>query len=161
VVACADWFTGSEDAYRAAGVIGPAITTQSDDPLHRFVARLGRDASPHEPLAAVVRFNEAFGRHDLATLAELVTDDVTFVDTTPPDGTAHHGRAAALGAFGSFFEASPTARFETLGGFVADRRVVIRWRYRWGDDAGDHVDGVDLFTVTDGKIAEKLAFVKG
>ena len=41
---------------------------------------------------------------------------------------------------------------------VADGRVVVRWRYDFG---GGHVRGVDLFTVRDGLVAEKLSYVKG
>lgn len=161
VAACAEWFGDVEDAYRSAGAIGPAVASDHDDPLVRFLGRLGRDASAADPLGAVVRFNGAFNRHDLGALSELMTDDVTFVDTAPPNGTAHHGREAVIAAFASFFDGSPSATFETLGGFVADRHVVIRWRYRWGDAPADHVDGVDVFTVAGGKVAEKLAFVKG
>jgi hypothetical protein len=39
----------------------------------------------------------------------------------------------------------------------------MRWRHRWIDQAGTrgHVRGVDLFRVRDGKVAEKLSYVKG
>jgi hypothetical protein len=37
-------------------------------------------------------------------------------------------------------------------------RVVQRWRYTWG---GGHVRGVDLLRFRDGKITEKLSYVKG
>ncbi len=36
--------------------------------------------------------------------------------------------------------------------------MVARWRYDYGDG---HVRGVDLFTVRDGRVAEKLSYVKG
>jgi hypothetical protein len=36
--------------------------------------------------------------------------------------------------------------------------VVQRWRYDW---AGGHVRGIDVFTVSGGKVTEKLAYVKG
>jgi len=37
-------------------------------------------------------------------------------------------------------------------------RVVQRWLYSWD---GGHVRGVDLFTVRDGKVSQKLSYVKG
>jgi hypothetical protein len=40
---------------------------------------------------------------------------------------------------------------------------VLRWRFDW-DDGGDgpgHVRGVDLLRFRDGKVAEKLSYVKG
>ena len=52
----------------------------------------------------------------------------------------------------------PSSRFEAEETFSAGDRVVQRWRYDWG---GGHVRGVDLFKVQDGRISEKLAYVKG
>ena len=48
--------------------------------------------------------------------------------------------------------------FEAEETFFAGDRVVQRWRYSWD---GGHVRGVDLFKVRDGKVAEKLSYVKG
>jgi hypothetical protein len=42
--------------------------------------------------------------------------------------------------------------------FVTGDRVLTRWRYDWGDG---HVRGVDVIRVRDGKVAEKLSYVKG
>jgi len=39
----------------------------------------------------------------------------------------------------------------------------VRWLYRWAEDRPDrpgHVRGVDVCRVRDGKIAEKLVYVK-
>jgi SnoaL-like domain len=44
--------------------------------------------------------------------------------------------------------------------FAAGARAVVRWVFRW-DDTGGHVRGVDVIRVRDGKVAEKLAYVKG
>ncbi len=40
----------------------------------------------------------------------------------------------------------------------ARAHVVTRWRYDWD---GGHVRGIDLFTVRDGLVTEKIAYVKG
>ena len=37
-------------------------------------------------------------------------------------------------------------------------RATVRWRYSWGDGS---IRGVDIFRVQDGKVAEKLSYVKG
>ena len=37
-------------------------------------------------------------------------------------------------------------------------RCTVRWRYSWGDGS---IRGVDVFRVQDGKVAEKLSYVKG
>ena len=49
-------------------------------------------------------------------------------------------------------------RFEPEEIFGAGDRVVQRWLYTWD---GGHVRGVDVFRIRDGKIAEKLSYVKG
>jgi hypothetical protein len=52
----------------------------------------------------------------------------------------------------------PSSHFEPEESFAAGDRVVQRWRYSW--DAG-HIRGVDVFKLRDGKVAEKLSYVKG
>ena len=39
----------------------------------------------------------------------------------------------------------------------------VKWRYRWrnADGSVGHVRRVDLLRVRDGKVAEKLSYVKG
>jgi ketosteroid isomerase-like protein len=62
-----------------------------------------------------------------------------------------------------FFRENPSAVFETEDTFAAGDRCVSRWVYRWrgADGAAGHVRGVDLLRVRDGKVAEKLSYVKG
>jgi ketosteroid isomerase-like protein len=115
-------------------------------------------------LHVVHRFNELFNRQDLADVMDLMTDDCIFEDTNPaPDGTRHVGKAATRAAFAEFFRTSSQARFQTEEIFVAGDRCAVRWVYQWTDEANQsgHVRGVDLFRVREGKIAEKLAYVKG
>ena len=41
-------------------------------------------------------------------------------------------------------------------------RCVVQWRYTWNDDGTEqHIRGVDVIRVRDGKVAEKFAYVKG
>jgi len=107
----------------------------------------------------VVRaFGEAWAEHDLDGALSFVTDDCVFDATGPaPDGSAHRGPEEIRQAWKAIFDDS-SSRFEIEETFGAGDRVVQRWRYEWPDG---HVRGVDLFKVEDGKIAEKLAYVKG
>ena len=110
------------------------------------------------------RFNEAFNRHDVDAIMALMTDDCVFEDTQPrPDGTRYEGQAAVRGYWERFFASSPTAHFETEDMFAGGDRCTVRWRYTWKDKDGSegHVRGVDVFRVRDGKVAEKLSYVKG
>ena len=88
----------------------------------------------------------------------LVTEDCVFDSTGPaPDGIRHDGRDAIRRAWQSIFDDS-SSRFEPEEIFCAGDRVVQLWRYSWD---GGHVRGVDVFRVRDGKVAEKLSYVKG
>jgi ketosteroid isomerase-like protein len=110
-------------------------------------------------LATIERFNAAFNRHDVDAVMALMTDDVVFENTSPaPDGERHEGQAAVRAFWEHFFATSPNARFEVEDIFAAGDRCTVRWRYDWD---GGHIRGVDLFRVRDGKVAEKLSYVKG
>lgn len=116
-------------------------------------------------LATVQRFNEATNQHDVDGMMALMTDDVVFENTVPPpDGERREGQAAVRAAWEELFRSSPRAIFETEEIFAAGDRCVVRWLYRWAPDAEGrpgHVRGVDIFRVRDGKVAEKLSYVKG
>lgn len=109
-------------------------------------------------LEAVDRFNAAFEAKDIDAIMAAITSDCVFEDTAPPDGGRHVGVDAVRQAWTALFTASPNGRFSTEEVIAAGERVVVRWSYDYGDG---HVRGVDLFTVRDGLVSEKLAYVKG
>lgn len=106
------------------------------------------------------RFTAALNAHDLEAVLALVTDDIVFESTTPPpDGARYEGRDAVAQAWGQMIAATPQARFDVEEQFTdGSGRVVVRWRYDWGDG---HVRGVDIVRVRNGRLAESLAYVKG
>jgi ketosteroid isomerase-like protein len=106
----------------------------------------------------VARFDRAFAARDVEAIMAAMTPDCVFEDTAPPDGRRHVGAGAVRAAWTALFAASPDAAFTTEDVVAAGDRVVARWRY---DYAGGHVRGVDLFTVRDGLVAEKVSYVKG
>jgi len=121
------------------------------------------DAQTRATIEAVRRFDDAFGRHDVEAVMAAMTDDCVFENTyPPPDGQRHVGSAAVRTVWEDFFRSSPDAAFEAEETFASGDRCVVRWRYRWRNADGEgHVRGVDLFRVRDGKVAEKLSYVKG
>ena len=114
-------------------------------------------------LAAVDQFNDAFNRHDVDAVMAAMTGDCVFESTSPPYGERFEGAAAVRKTWEQFFAASPTAHFDAEEVIVKGDKCVVRWRYSWTDDEGtaSSVRGVDVITVRDGRVAEKLAYVKG
>ena len=116
-----------------------------------------------DPVAVVAKFNEAFARGDVDAVMAAMTDDCIFENTFPaPDGERYEGAKAVQIFWSKFFAGTETPRFETEELIAVDDRVVARWRFSWGNaTTGGHVRGVDVFRVRDGKVAEKLSYVKG
>lgn len=112
----------------------------------------------------VMEFNEAFNRHDVAGMMQLMSDDCLFENTDPaPDGTAYSGKESVTRFWQEFFRESAHAHIEIEELFGFGFRCVMRWKYEWVDAAGKkgHVRGVDIFKLKDGLISEKLSYVKG
>ncbi len=111
-----------------------------------------------DAVAVVERFGAAWAAHDLEAALAMLTPDCVFDATGPaPDGVASKGPSEIRAAWQAIFD-DTGSRFETEETFGAGDRVVQRWRYDWGSG---HVRGVDVFRVRDGKVAEKLSYVKG
>jgi len=129
-----------------------------------MTARTAEDPETVSTLEAVCRFNEAFDRHDVDGVMAAMTEDCVFENTCPPpDGERYAGHDAVRAFWHRFFSSSPGSRFTTEEIFASGNRCVVRWRYDWvgADGAPGHIRGVDLFRVRGGKVAEKLAYVKG
>lgn len=119
------------------------------------------DSEGKATLDVIRRFNEAFNRHDVDAVMALMTADCVFENTLPrPDGERFEGATAVRAFWQGFFQSAPGARFETEEIFAIGDRGVARWVFHW-DDQGGHVRGVDVLRVRDGRVAEKLAYVKG
>ena len=115
-------------------------------------------------IRVVLAFNEAFNRHDVAGMMQLMSDDCVFENTSPaPDGTTFSGKQSVTQFWQDFFRDSPHAHIEIEEIFGLGMRCIMRWKYSWVDGAGKkgHVRGVDIFQVKNDLIAEKLSYVKG
>jgi limonene-1,2-epoxide hydrolase len=115
-------------------------------------------------IRVVLEFNEAFNRHDIKAMMQLMSDDCIFENTSPaPDGTMIKGKDAVTQFWEGFFNESPHAHIKIEEIFSLGFRCVMRWKYNRMDASGHngHVRGVDLFKVTNGLISEKLSYVKG
>lgn len=162
ITAVAAWFAANEAAYRSAGAIGPRPELPSDaGPQAQLLAMFGRTWRPPDALTVVARFGTAFDAQDVDAVMAMMTPDCVFESTSPPDGVRYEGQAAVRDAWTAFFAGSEGTEFVTESCAALGDHVVAQWRYSWSGAAPGHVRGVDLFTVRDGLVAEKLSYVKG
>jgi ketosteroid isomerase-like protein len=111
----------------------------------------------------IENFNEAFNLHDANKLAVFLTEDTVFEDTSPaPDGRRIEGKDAVVEFWRGWFARNPDARFDAEEVIVSGNRATVLWVYRKMRNGQTwHLRGVDVFTVNNGKVAAKLAYVKG
>jgi len=109
-------------------------------------------------------FNSVFSTGDVDAIMALMTDDVVFESTGPaPDGLRFEGAAAVRKVWVELFGSTASPRFDGEEVVVCGDLATVRWVYSWDSATGarEHVRGVDVIRVRDGKVAEKLSYVKG
>jgi uncharacterized protein (TIGR03086 family) len=164
VAACAAWFDRTEDDYRRAGAIGPAVAgAADDDTTARLMGRFGRRPDWTPVHGVVERFDEAFGRGDVDAILAWMTPDAVFEDTSPPDGRRHVGAEAIRAVLTDLFTHTADPRFRVEELEVCGEKVTQVWTYTWRPttEGPDHVRGVDLLTVRGGRVVAKRSWVKG
>jgi uncharacterized protein (TIGR02246 family) len=107
----------------------------------------------------IARFNDAFNRHDLQAVMELMTDDVVFENTS---GGRFEGQDSVRVILARAFELMSSGWFETEQTVALGERVVVLWTYTFDKQNAErgHTRGADIFRVRDGRVAEKLSYVK-
>jgi len=120
-------------------------------------------ASTEATRMIIDRFNDALNKHDAEALIPLLTDDTIFENTSPPpDGRRIEGRDAVVQFWRDWFARNSDSSFEAEEIVACGNRATVLWVYRKLRDGQPwHLRGVDVFTVRDGKVAAKLAYVKG
>jgi steroid delta-isomerase-like uncharacterized protein len=110
------------------------------------------------------RFAEAWNRHDLDALMSMMTDDCVFAASAGPDvdGQRSEGRQAVRAAYAAVFEACPDAHWANPRHFIAGDRGVSEWTFTGTQKDGRRVEvnGCDLFTFREGRIAVKNSYRK-
>jgi len=109
-------------------------------------------------------FDRGWNRHDVDLLMTFMAEDCVFESTAGPEacGTRHAGRERVRQAFARVFEVFPDARFAQARHFVAGDRGVSEWVFTGttADGKKIEVNGCDIFTFRDGKIAVKNSYFK-
>jgi ketosteroid isomerase-like protein len=113
-------------------------------------------------LAVVTRFEKAFSPLDVDALMADMTDDCVFEHVAPEAVSfgRHEGQAAVRAVWASMPEHFPGLTMEILDIFAAGDRAACRYVMRWKGPDGSPVamHGADIFTIRNGKIAEKLTY---
>jgi steroid delta-isomerase-like uncharacterized protein len=109
-------------------------------------------------------FDKGWNAHEVDTLMTFMADECVFESASGPDacGTRHVGRERVRAAFARIFLAFPDVRFDDVRHVVAGDRGVSEWIFRGTGTDGRKVEinGCDLFTFRDGKIALKSSYLK-
>ncbi len=159
------WWEAWEDAYRGAGVVGPEVPVPATaSPQDRLVASFGRDPSWTPVHHVVRRFGAAWEAWDMELALSVLAPDAVFESTGPsPEGRRLEGVDAIRAEWLAMADATKDPSFTFEEAFVAGDRATARWRFGWTNDDGSagHVRGVDVIRVADGRITEKLSYVKG
>ena len=110
------------------------------------------------------RFAEAWESWDLDAIMSCLAPDAVFESTDPaPDGRRFEGAEVIRAHWQEMFDNTRDAKFRFEESFTAGDRAAARWRFSWRNDDGSegHVRGVDVLTVRDDLVVEKLSYVKG
>ena len=122
------------------------------------------ESSKEAQVQFLVRFAEAWNRHDLDAIMSMMTHDCIFEASggRQVEGERSAGREAVRAAFAAVFEAFPDARWNDAKHFVCGSRGVSEWTFTGTQKDGRRVEvaGCDLFTFRDGKIAIKNSYRK-
>ena len=109
-------------------------------------------------------FGEAWNQREAEALMSFMTDDCVFETSTGPDpcGRRIEGRAQVQSAFAEVWVTYPDAHWVYTDHFVCGDRGVSEWTFNGKDIYGTRIEvnGCDLFTFREGKIALKNSFRK-
>lgn len=115
-------------------------------------------------VAFLVSFCDAFNRHDLDALMAHMTEDCIFLASAGSEqqGRPYAGRDAVRAGFAEVFASFPDSQWEEGRHWIVGDRGVSEWVFRGTrlDGTRVEVNGCDLFTFRDGKIATKDSFRK-
>ena len=109
-------------------------------------------------------FADAWNRHDVDALMSFMTEDCVFEASAGSEvcGTRYMGFESVRAAFAEVWATFPDAHWGNARHFVVGARGVSEWTFTGtrADGARVEVDGCDLFTFQDGKIALKNSYRK-
>ena len=120
------------------------------------------DAIPAVTTEVLQAFADAWNRHDIDALMSFMSEDCVFEASSGPDvcGSRYGGRDAVRAGFAEVWATFPDAHWGNARHFVWGERGMSEWTFTGtrGDGTRVEVNGCDLFTFRDGKIALKNSY---
>ncbi|MBW7925444.1 MAG: nuclear transport factor 2 family protein [Burkholderiaceae bacterium] len=115
-------------------------------------------------VADLQAFADAWNRHDAPALMGFMADDCVFEASAGPEvcGTRYVGREAVEAGFRDVWKTYPDAQWRSPRHFVCGDRGVSEWTFTGTrvDGTRVEVNGCDVFTFRDGRIALKNSYRK-
>lgn len=109
-------------------------------------------------------FADAFNRHDADAIMSFMTEDCVFEASAGHDvcGARYAGRDAVRAAFTDVWTTFADAAWRDARHFTCGDRGVSQWTFSGtaADGTRIEVDGCDIFTFRDGRVAVKNSFRK-
>ena len=109
-------------------------------------------------------FGEAMNRHDIDAVMTFMTADCVFESYIGPDacGTRYEGHEQVRAGFKNIWVVCPDANFGKARHLIFGESGVSEWVFTGTTRDGQRIEvnGCDIFTFRDGKIAVKNGFRK-
>jgi steroid delta-isomerase-like uncharacterized protein len=115
--------------------------------------------------ALVERFNTVWNGHDVDGILAMMTDDVIFEASfgKEPWGSRVVGKAALRDFLSDMFDRISDIRWDETRHFACAEHAVVEWLTTGTPRGGARyeVEGCDILSLRDGKIAAKRSYRKG
>ena len=113
----------------------------------------------------VDRFNTAWNGHDIDGILAMMTDDVVFEASFGKEAWGHRvtGKKDVREFLQEMFDRIPDIRWDEIRHFAHPDQVTVEWLTSGTPRGGTRyeVQGCDIRTIRDGKIAAKRSYRKG
>ena len=113
----------------------------------------------------VDRFNTVWNGHDLDGILAMMTDDVVFEASFGKEAWGHRvtGKKDVRAFLEEMFDRIPDIRWDEIRHFAHPDQVTVEWLTSGTPRGGARyeVQGCDILSIRDGKIAAKRSYRKG
>jgi steroid delta-isomerase-like uncharacterized protein len=120
--------------------------------------------TPEVTVEFLQAFADAWNRHDVDDLMSFMTDDCVFEASAGAQtcGIRYEGTAEVRAGFAKAWEKLPDAKWSEARHFVSGDRGVSEWIFSGTQADGKRIEvnGCDIFTFREGKIAVKNSYRK-